>query len=233
MKFNLRPALPGALLLCGLLTACMPFRPPVDAGVTFNFRLPEGAETQQLRLAALYTAKDADGNIVQKVVEETYGYVNVNEGYLTLRQSELKKVLSDGCLPYRADKVKPTLTPAQAKTCDINFVAYDAAAAAPTTASLRYLTHDTYSYASEDLTYTSTVTGQEGDTTITSQESGERRKGWTLVSHLVLNPATTPNLYRVVRNSASEDRLKLQLPLNMHAPSDYFTSMGTQTGGAQ
>ncbi|MDO4245098.1 MAG: hypothetical protein Q4C89_03650 [Deinococcus sp.] len=234
MKTSSRLVLAGAgLCMMGLLSSCFPVRPPYEKPVTVKFTLPADSATEKLSVAALYTTRDTAGNVIQKRVDNTLGYVYGSEGSVTLYKAQLDKVISDqNCLPYRADKVKQVTKPASVRSCDINFVAYDPAQMAgdPTTANLRYLTHDTYSYASEAYTYTSTFSGKDGDATVTSQETGSRRAGWSLVTHLVLNPSSTPNTYQVIRNSVDDSQLNLAR--TMHRPSDYFTSMSV-TGGKQ
>lgn len=234
MKTSSRLVLVGAgLCMMGLLSSCFPVRPPYEEPVTVKFTLPADSATEKLSVAALYTTRDTAGNVIQKRVDGATGYVYGSEGSVTLYKAQLGKVLEDqNCLPYRADKVKQVTKPASVRSCDINFVVYDAAQMGgdPTTANLRYLTHDTYSYASEAYTYTSTFSGKDGDATVTSQETGSRRAGWSLVTHLVLNPSSTPNTYQVIRNSVDDSQLNLAR--TMHRPSDYFTSMSV-TGGKQ
>lgn len=234
MKTSSRLVLAGAgLCMMGLLSSCFPVRPPYENPVTVKFTLPADSVNEKLSVAALYTTRDTAGNVIQKRVDNTLGYVYGSEGSVTFYKAQLDKVISDqNCLPYRADKVKQVTKPASVRSCDINFVAYDPAQMAgdPTTANLRYLTHDTYSYASEAYTYTSTFSGKDGDATVTSQETGSRRAGWSLVTHLVLNPSSTPNTYQVIRNSVDDSQLNLAR--TMHRPSDYFTSMSV-TGGKQ
>ena len=232
MKTSSRLVLAGAgLWMMGLLSSCFPIRPPYEKPVTVKFTLPAGLVTEKLSVAALYTTRDSDGNVIQKRVDDAMGYAYGTEGSMTLYKAQLDKVVADpNCLPYRADKVNQVAKPASVRSCDINFVVYDPAQMTgnPTTANLRYLTHDTYSYASEAYTYTSTLSGKVGDDTVTSKETGSRRAGWSLVTHLVLNPSSAPGTYQVIRNSVEDSQLNLARTL--HRPSDYFTSMSV-TGG--
>ena len=232
MNQNLRRLLllSGSVALASVLTAC-PGPRPYEPVVTLKFTAPEGKPGERLALQAMYTTRDAAGQIVMKAVPGVgSSYFDGQNGSLTLYKATLDQVLADGnCLPYRADKVTRVTEPAAVRSCDINFFVYDGVSGpgTPSSANLRYLTHDTYSYAGRDFTYTSALSS--GD--VTSQESGTRRAGWTLVRHLVLNPSATPNTYRVIRDSADDSRLNL--PLTLHAPSDYFTSLGVATGGAR
>lgn len=234
MKTSSRLVLVGAgLCMTGLLSSCFRVPPPYEKPVMVRFSLPADSGTEKLLVAALYTTRDSAGNVIQKRVDGVMGYAYGSEGNVMLQKAQLDKVLADqNCLPYRADKVKQVTKPTSVRSCDINFVAYDPAQMAgdPTTANLRYLTHDTYSYASEAYTYTSTFSGKVGDDTLTSQETGSRRAGWSLVTHMVLNPSSTPNTYQVIRNSVEDSQLNLAR--TMHRPSDYFTSMSV-TGGKQ
>ena len=221
----------GAAVLASLLTAC-PGPRVYDPGVTLKFTLPEGTIGEPLSIQAMYTTRDEAGKVVMKPLTGGmgYSYFNGRDGSITLSKADLDRVLADkDCLPYRADKVNRVTEPNTVRSCDINFFVYAGAngPAAPNAANLRYLTHDTYSYASEAFTYTSALS-VDG---VTSTETGTRRAGWSLVPHLVLNPSATPNTYRVIRDSAEDSHLNL--PLTLHTPSDYFTSMSVTTGGAR
>ena len=232
-NFRRLTLLAGSVALASLLTAC-PGRRMYDPGVTLRFSLPEGeSQSGPMAIQAMYTTRDEAGQVVMKPLPEGsgYGYFGGREGSITLNKVSLDKVLADGkCLPYRADKVTRVTEPAAVRSCDINFFVYSGSAnspAQPSSANLRYLTHDTYSYAGQNFTYTSAFS----DKGLTSQETGTRRAGWSLVRHLVLHPSDAPNTYRVVRDSVEDSQLNL--PITLHAPSDYFTSMGVSTGGAQ
>ena len=80
------------------------------------------------------------------------------------------------------------------------------------------MTHDILSSASADFSYRYTSADSR------SRETGVRKAGWTLVKHLVLQPQATPNQYLVSMNSvpASDQAI----PLRLHEPSAFFTSMG-------
>ena len=235
-NFRRLSLLAGSVALASLLTAC-PGRRVYEPVVTLKFTLPEGAVMgtpgEPLTIRAMYTTRDEAGQVVMKPLPEGsgYDYFSGREGSITLNKLSLDKVLADGkCLPYRADKVTRVTEPAATRSCDINFFVYAGVGngpATPSTANLRYLTHDTYSYAGQNFTYTSALSSDG----LTSQETGTRRAGWSLVRHLVLHPSDAPNTYRVVRDSVDDSQLKL--PITLHAPSDYFTSMGVSTGGAQ
>lgn len=202
----------AALLTC-TLTACPgPYRyDPPQARLTFS--LPSSTET--LTLAALYYTNEK-GVYTPHVVAK--GYAG-SRGSIELYKADLNKIDLANCLSYRADlpRTEVNMSPTTGKICDISFVAY--AGSEPTLANLRYLTHDTYSYANEKLSYSFKVSGSG----MTATEKGERIAGWTLVRHLVTNPASTPTQYLVTRNSADDS--SMNLALKMHEPSDPLTSM--------
>ena len=87
------------------------------------------------------------------------------------------------------------------------------------------MTHDVLSYADKDFTYS----GASVDGKITT--TGTVRRGWTVLRHLVLQPANAPGQYRVSMTSLpTED---LGIAIQMHEPSPFLTSMGLNAGGAK
>ncbi|SEI92670.1 hypothetical protein SAMN04488058_102238 [Deinococcus reticulitermitis] len=212
----------GALALSALLASCFPPRVP-DSSVSLSFTLPAGETPTPdagLRLAAIYTVRGSEGPQVKVLAQ---GYLSGDRGNVYLTRSQLEQVDQANCLPYyhSAPRTQETVSVAGAKSCDISFVAYRAVGAGdgPTTANVRYLSHDTYSYAAQAYSYSFKVAGNG----LSATERGTRQAGWTLVRHLVINPSATPSEFVVTRDSAPES--SLNLPLRLHAPTDAFTSM--------
>lgn len=213
------------MLLSALLASCFPPRVP-EPGVSFSFTMPEGDSAETLRglsLAAIYTVQGSEGQPEVKVLAQGYFSAYNNQGSLYLTQAQLNGINKANCLPYyySAPRTQETVSVPGAKSCDISFVAYQPVGASdgPTGANVRYLTHDTYSYAAQAYSYSFKVSGNG----LSATERGTRQAGWTLVRHLVINPGAAPSEFVVTRDSAPES--SLNLPLRLHAPTDAFTSM--------
>ena len=123
-----------------------------------------------------------------------------------------------------------TVTPADAKTCYVYFVAYTDSNrnSLPESSEVRYMTHDVLSYANKNLTYSSA--SADGKIITTSNV----RRGWTVLRHLVLQPSSAPGQYRVSMTSLPTEDLSIAIQL--HELSPFLTSMslgGLNAGGAK
>lgn len=242
------PLLAGGLL-APLLTGC--FRPPLppDPPVQLTFSLPSGAipETppsptaptaNNLRIAALYYDVGADGKPVLKALGSNY-YNNYNYGIYSntvsvyLAPSDLKTLTNSKCTaPFVGGETEGmtevTVTPDTVQTCNIYFSVFEDTNkdGVPNGIEEKYMTHDMYSYASTDFTYSMNHKNEDGST---SNESGTRRNGWSLVRHTVLQPSATPGKYLVTMNSvpATDEGIAIR----MHEPTKFMTSMSLPVTG--
>ena len=90
------------------------------------------------------------------------------------------------------------------------------------------MTHDMLSYADKDFTYS----GASADGKITT--TGNVRRGWTVLRHLVLQLSSAPGQYRISMTSLPTE--KLGIAIQTHEPSPFLTSMslgGLNAGGAK
>lgn len=215
--------LPLLLALAGLplvLTACP--RPPYDPPVSLKFSLPDDAP-QNLKLAALSFQVQDDQTVKPVVFTQGYGYEKTLS--ISLDKSKLAALSKNTrcTTPFSTDQTKDmlnvTVTPSDVKTCDLYFVAYEDKNGdnVPTSEEERYSTHDVYSYASSNFTYS--MTSKDGNSTV----SGTRTQGWSLVRHTVLQPSATPGKYVVTMNSVpTADE---EIPIRLHEPTSFMTSM--------
>ncbi len=219
----------GALLTT-VLTACPQPAPPPPPGFTLTFSYPPQADTTGLTLAAIYF----DGPVTPKVLN-VYPYQAGNQGQpattLYVDGYSLKTLASNpGCLTAFKDGEaqgmgEVSVTPADVKTCNLYFLAYRDANGdgQPQKAEEVYMTHDILSNASASFTYS--YLSPDG----ASREIGVRGSGWTLVRHMVLQPEATPGRYQVSMNSLPVS--DQAIPIQLHEPSAFFSSMSLPSGG--
>ena len=247
------PLLSAGALLSSLLTACpqpQPVPPPTSPTFNLSFSYPAQADLGTGLTLAAYTYSGA-GKVI--AVSGYGGYPspygpysspikaaaspvsgNYNLTSLSLGGYALDNLLLPGGTDCRSFKPPQdaalgsiTVTPADAKTCSVYFVAYTDSNrnGLPESSEVRYMTHDVLSYADKDFTYS----GASVDGKITT--TGTVRRGWTVLRHLVLQPANAPGQYRVSMTSLpTED---LGIAIQMHEPSPFLTSMGLNAGGAK
>ena len=245
------PLLSAGVLLSSLLTAC-PQPVPLPTSPTFNlsFSYPAQADLSAGLTLAAYTYSGA-GKVT---AVNGYAYPGSYGTYSApIKAASSPPVPGGGNLPslylggYALDSLlapngtncqsfKPpqdaalgtiTVTPADVRTCYVYFVAYldSNRNGLPESSEVRYMTHDVLSYADKDFTYS----GASTDGKITT--TGNVRRGWTVLRHLVLQPASTPGSYKVSMTSLpTED---LGIAIQMHEPSPFLTSMGLNAGGVK
>ena len=260
MKQPFRKSLPlmsAGALLSSLLTACPQPVPPLPTSPTFNlsFSYPAQADLTAgtgLTLAAYtytgagkvfavsgYSGYPGSYGTYSSPIKPDTSPVSVNYSLASryLGGYALDSLLSPSgtnCQSFKppqdAALGSVTVTPADVKTCYVYFVAYidSNRNGLPESSEVRYMTHDALSYADRDFTYS----GASVDGKITT--TGNVRRGWTVLRHLVLQPANAPDSYKVSMNSLpTED---LGIAIQMHEPSPFLTSMslgGLNAGGAK
>lgn len=217
----------GGLLLTPLLTGCLPTPMPYDPPVSLSFSLPT-SDTQNLKVAAIYFEAQADGTNVAKVVPNSNGSIYGSTASVQLYGLKALAANTKCTSPFVGGETKGmtqvTVTPDTVNTCNIYFSVFRDANndGVPNNAEEKYMTHDMYSYASADFTYSmQTANGQ-------STESGTRRAGWSLVRHTVYQSSTTGK-YLVGMNSVptADENIVIRL----HEPTDFMTSMSLPVTG--
>ena len=220
--------------LIALLTACPGHYPPpvyTNVNLTFSFPAISSAEAQSLTLAAYYyDTPDAskpgsikilqqqplaypkyDGSTGDSVTSATMNLYNLDSA---LQNAKCSTPFVGG---ETKDRSSVVVTPSTVNTCNVYFSLYtDSGLGSPTTTSQKYMTNDLVSYASSDFTYSFVSPGGN------STESGSRKKGWTLVRHLVLQPSSTPGKYLVSMNSVPD--AEQAIPIRMHEPTNGLIS---------
>ena len=240
------PLLSAGALLSSLLTACpqpQPVPPPTSPTFNLSFSYPAQADLGIGLTLAAYTYSGT-GKVI--AVSGYGGYPspygpysspikaaaspvsgNYNLTSLSLGGYALDNLLLPGGTDCRSFKPPQdaalgsiTVTPADAKTCYVYFVAYTDSNrnGLPESSEVRYMTHDVLSYADKDFTYSGASANGKLTTT------GNVSRGWTVLRHLVLQPSSAPGQYRVSMTSLpTED---LGIAIQMHEPSPFLTSMG-------
>lgn len=233
------PLLGACVALTGLLTACPGPRPPIDDGLSLRFSLPDGAERQNLWVAALYYPLEASGTVGKPVMvgstSASYSSYGNGEVQLYLPGYALRQARDDArcTTPFltgeASGKQAVSVTPDTVLTCNVTFLAYAASSpnTVPTIDNLKYTSNDLYGFASEAFRYSFVHVNADGTR---STETGERTAGWSLVRREVLNPSATPQEYRVTMNSLpTADQA---VALKLREPRDPFKSQSL-AGGRQ
>ncbi|PNY81730.1 hypothetical protein [Deinococcus koreensis] len=240
----LKPA-GGCAALLTLLTACPQPPPPYVPPVVLNFRFPETAVGQNLRLAAIYF-EQATPEAEPKLKVLALGSLNagasgsVSSGTIQLFGSSsyyggsTLDTLKNNPLcvtPFKGGETKGMtavmVTPETVRTCNVYFTLFrdTSGDGKPTSDEELYQTHDLYSYANAAFTYQFTSL----DTF--STESGTRAAGWSLVRHEVLQPSETLNRYVVSMNSVpTADQA---IAIRLHESTNRLTSQGLNHAGGQ